>query len=57
METATAARPRIARRYVRAGEMRSPVARDYGLFGLLTLLGALGLLFWSAVVLGLVSLL
>ena len=55
VDTATAARPRISRRYAVRGESRRPVARDTGLIWLLTLLGGLGLLFWSAVVLVLLA--
>ena len=51
VDTATAAEPRIARHYGLSAECRRPVACDYGLIWLLTLLGGLGLLFWSAVAL------
>ena len=51
VDTATAAQPRIARRYAVGAESKRPVTRDYGLIWLLTLLGGLGLLFWSAVAL------
>ena len=55
MDTATAARPLIARRYAAGAESRRPAARDDGLIWLLVLLGGLGVLFWSAVVLALVA--
>jgi hypothetical protein len=57
VDIATAARPRTAGRYAVGTESKRPVARDSGLIWLLTLLGGLGLLFWSAVVLALVALL
>jgi len=53
--TTTAAEPRIARRYAVGAQSKRPVTRDYGLIWLLTLLGGLGLLFWSAVVLAVVA--
>ena len=57
MDTATAARPRVTPRDGTRVERRRPVARDNGLIALLALLVALGLLFWSAVIAGLVALL
>ncbi len=57
MDTATAAQPRVTPRDVPRAGSRRPVARDNGLMALLTLLVALGLLFWSAVIAGLVVLL
>ena len=57
MDTATAARPRVTPRDGTRAERRRPVARDNGLIALLALLVALGLLFWSAVIAGLVALL
>jgi hypothetical protein len=55
VDTATAAEPRIARHYGAGAKSKRPVSRDYGLIWLLTLLGGLGLLFWSAVLLALVA--
>jgi len=71
VDIATAAQPRtagryavgteskrpVAGRYAVGTESKRPVARDSGLIWILTLLGGLGLLFWSAVVLALVALL
>ena len=57
MDTVTASQPRATRQHAARGERRLPGARDYGLIWLLTLLGALGLLFWSAVVAGLLAVL
>ena len=55
MDTATAARPLIAGHYGVGAESRRPAPRDGGLIWLLALLGGLGVLFWSAVVLALVA--
>ena len=57
MDTVTASQPGAARRQRARAENRRARARDYGLIWLLTLLGALGLLFWSAVVAGLLAVL
>ena len=54
VDTATATEPRITRYLAVSAESKRPVARDHGLIWLLTLLGGLGLLFWSSVVLVLV---
>ena len=57
MDTATAAQPRVTSGDVTGAGSRRPAARDNGVMALLALLAALGLLFWSVVIAGLVALL
>jgi len=57
MDTATVSQPRVTPRDVIRTESRHPAVRDDGLRWLLAALVALGLLFWSAVIAGLVALL
>ena len=57
MDTATVSQPRVTPRDVIRPESRRSAAPDNGLTWLLALLVALGLLFWSAVIAGLLAVL
>lgn len=57
MDTVTVAKQGVTPRDVIRAGSRRPVVRDNGLIVLLAVLGTLGLLFWSAVGVGLVALL
>ncbi len=57
MDTVTVAKQGVTSRDVTRVGSRRPVVRDKGLIVLLAVLGTLGLLFWSAVIAGLLALL